>query len=84
VALEVCFRVGSVQLFAVEGGEKFLKIVIIVFLELRKDQLIERRNQKAEFIEKLVSQRKIVNILGWAQTIFGWTKPTSAQLWLRH
>jgi hypothetical protein len=30
-APEICFRVGSIQLFAAEGGENFLKIVMIVF-----------------------------------------------------
>jgi hypothetical protein len=50
--------VGSAQLLAAEGGENFLKILIIAFLELRKDQLIETRKQKAEFIEKLVYRRK--------------------------
>jgi hypothetical protein len=30
-APEICFRVGSAQLFAVKGGENFLKIVVIVF-----------------------------------------------------
>jgi hypothetical protein len=31
VAPEIYFRVGSAQLFAAEGGENFLKIVMIVF-----------------------------------------------------
>jgi hypothetical protein len=31
VAPEICFRVGSAQLFAVEGGENFLKLVMMVF-----------------------------------------------------
>jgi hypothetical protein len=31
VALEICFRVGLAQLIAAEGGENFLKIVMIVF-----------------------------------------------------
>ncbi len=51
-APEICFRVGSAQLFAAEGGENFFKIVIIVFLELIKDQLFETRKLTAEFIEK--------------------------------
>jgi hypothetical protein len=57
---------------------------LIVFSELRNDQLIETRQQKAEFNEKSVYRREIYKILGWNQTIFWWAKPTPAHLWLRH